>query len=86
MSKPKMYKVKVKPLNTIAEYLHNLCGVVIKAKRVTIFKRLKRHGWNPVKIGVEEQILVSFAKSRKSELKHSSKKFWFTKDQLYVLQ
>ena len=82
----KVYKVKVKPLNTIAEYLHNLCGIVIKAKKFPIFKRLESHDWNPVRIGVEEKILVDFAKSRKPELKHSSKKFWFTKDQLYILQ
>lgn len=77
------YKVKVRAIVGISEYLHGLVGIVVDAKKESIFKRLKSHGWNPVKIGSQTIFLVDFNQNRSKKLDpKSSKKFWFTAGQI----
>lgn len=72
------YRVRVKPLDTICEYLHNLKGTVIKGRKVGIYKRLKRSNWDPVRIKTINEVLVDLNENKIKEFKqYTSGKFWF---------
>jgi len=82
MVKKKRRIVKVKAMKGIAEYLHNLTGPVLKARKEPLMKRMPPHN-DPKRIGTITKFLVDLSAHSNTDLDTSmSKKFWFEADMI----
>jgi hypothetical protein len=68
--------VRIKAMEGIADYLHNLDGKVVRVKVEPIIKRTTKSNWNPVKVGTERVCTVDLRHHSNPDLDTSmSKKF-----------